>query len=545
MKKFTQTLTLTFSLLLLFQLSTVSIEAEEVVEVYLNNDLVEFNNFYGFPFIDEKDRTQVPFRLTLETFGAVVKWDGVNNIAKATKGNITVEVPIGEKYIYKNGEMIITDTEAVIINDRTYLPIRTVMEAFDCEVIWISNGKKVFIDYETKSQISSVPVAYDMRENNLVSSVKDQGDIGACWAFAALGAIESDLLPNERYDFSEDHLSLTHGYNLLQDDGGDFKVALSYFASWSGPVLEADDPYGDFVANEKAVTKKHIQEAIFIPSKNYTQIKLSILLYGGVQSLIYMEPNIESSTSGTYNIETSAFCYKGQMAYNHDVVIVGWDDNYPKENFTVQPSANGAFICKNSYGESFGDGGYLYISYEDVHIGTKNIVYSKVEKLNNYDNIYQTDMLGWIGRIGYGNSTAYFANVYEPENEEELVATSFYATDNNTSYEIYLVEDFTSKKDLNSRTLITRGTIEFAGYYTIEFENPLSIGEQFAVVVKITTPNSRLPVAVEYYRDVPWLDEVDISDGKGYMSPDGVTWERTEDLVESNVCLKAFTNNIN
>ena len=37
--------------------------------------------------------------------------------------------------------------------------------------------------------------------------------------------------------FSEDHMSLTHGYKVDQADGGDFNIAMAYFSRWSGPVL--------------------------------------------------------------------------------------------------------------------------------------------------------------------------------------------------------------------------------------------------------------------------------------------------------------------
>lgn len=517
--------------------------AQEEVNVFLNNEQIIYDNNYGFPFIDENNRTQVPFRLTLELFGAEVSWDEKNQTAIAEKDGVVVKVPIGEKYIYRNDEIIINDTESIIIDNRTYLPIRIVMEAFGCDVVWVSEGRGVYIDYSTSSiSISTIPIKYDLRDVNKVTSVKNQEDIGACWAFAALGAIESVLMPNQILDFSEDHLSLTHGYDLSQSEGGDFHVALSYFTSWSGPVFEEEDIYGDGIANNNALPQKHIQEAKILPYKDYLAIKLSILLYGGVQSSIYVADNIENSEF--YNISTNAFCYTGNEIYNHDVVIVGWDDEYSKENFNNEPENNGAFICKNSYGLEFGEEGYFYISYEDTTIGSSSLVYSRIDDVNNYSNIYQTDILGWIGRVGYGSDTAFFSNVYEVQNEKEVLsATGFYATGPNTSYEVYLANDFQNKDDFDNLQLLKRGTFEYTGYYTVDFE-PIEVINKFAVVIKITTPDSNLPVAVEYYREVPWLSIVDIDDGEGYMSIDGKNWERTEEIVKSNVCLKAFTNTI-
>ena len=68
----------------------------------------------------------------------------------------------------------------------------------------------------------------------------------------------------------------------------------------------------------------------------------------------------------------------------------------------------------------------------------------------------------------------------------------------------------------------------------------MSAGEPFAVAVKIHTPGTTQPVAVEYAGSGR-TGNVDISDGEGYISFDGGTWERTEESKGCNVCLKAYS----
>lgn len=526
---------------LLFTLEVQGMATYQGVKVTLNGKQVLYNSTYGYPFIDGNDRTQVPFRLTLQTFGAKVSWDPYSKTAIATKGTVEVRVPVGEKYIIKNKEKIIIDAPSVIISGRTYLPIRHVLEAFGAKVSWNASTKTVVATYDNNLLLNMLPSRYDAREARKISPVRDQGTIGACWAFAAMAAMEAAILPYEVYNLSEDHMSLNHGYNLSQNEGGDFGVALAYLARWSGPVLESADPYGDGTTNPNALPVKHVQEAVLLPDKDYNAIKRSVLKYGAVQTTLFIQ-DVDNRVLGRYyNSATYAYHYDGTSKANHDVAIVGWDDSYSASNFTVRPSRDGAFICKNSYGEAFGDGGYFYVSYDDAVIGRDNIVYAKVQSRYNYDSIYQSDWLGWTGRIGFGRPTAFFANVYETKGAESLRAASFYATDENTSYEVYVVPSFGGVEDFSNKILAARGVLDYAGYYTIDFDVPRTVDGRFAVAVKITTPDSQFPVAAEYDIDEDWMGEVDLGDGEGYMSYDGISWESTEDVLEANVCLKAFT----
>lgn len=520
-------------------------EAASDVTIILDGKVVTFEDTLGAPFIDSANRTQIPFRGVLEAFGADVTWDALQREAVAEKDDVKVRVPIGERFIIKDLDVILMDTEAVIIEGRTYIPVRAVLEAFGADVSWNAATRTVsIVSPPPVFVISRLPELYDLREFGKLSSVKDQYDIGACWAFATLGAIESCLMPDISYDFSEDHISLSHGYDLTQDEGGDFQISLAYLSRWSGPILEVEDPYGDGVYNQTAKAAIHIQEAIIIPEKDYPAIKRAILEYGGVQTSIHIRDIVSQHFGDAYNDITNSFYYSGDEPPNHDVVIVGWDDAYSRRNFNVEPDRDGAFLCRNSYGDNFGNDGYFYVSYDDVLIGRENIVYSGIESNDNYDNIYQSDWLGWIGRIGFGEETAYFSNAYTTEGPEMLEAVSFYATDVDTIYEVYVVPQFNGVEDFSNMTFVAEGFLDYAGYYTVKFDESVPVDGEYAVIVKIKTPGSTYPVAAEYSKEVDWLGEVNINDGRGFMSYDGLSWESTEEVLESNVCLKAFTSNI-
>jgi C1A family cysteine protease len=526
--------------------SEAAVATTVAIEVYLNDAKVKFDTNLGLPFIDKARRTQIPFRAVLESFGAYVEWLPNEKVAVASKGSIEVRIPVGTNYIVRNTEVIRLDTNSIIKDGRNYIPLRAVMEAFGAKVAWDNELKHLKVTYSTTAPIiNKLPTVYDLRNVNKLTPVKNQLNIGACWAFATLGAIESSLLPNKIYDFSEDHISLNHGYNLTQDEGGDFQISLAYLARWSGPVYESEDPYGDRVTKTGLKAAVHVQEAIILPDKDYSAIKRYIIKYGGVQTSIHIRDIVQREFGAAYNPKTNAFYYQGNSVPNHDVVIVGWDDNYSVTNFTTQPSKKGAFICRNSYGSTFGDKGYFYVSYSDSLIGKANIVYTKIEANTNYDYIYQSDWLGWVGRIGYGKETAYFSNVYTAKTKQALSAVSFYATGMDTTYEVYVVSKYVSVDDLkNNRTLVASGYLDYAGYYTIPLKNPITVSGNYAVIVKITTPDATSPVAAEYVLGADWSNTVNLKDGKGFMSLYGNSWESTENVLEANVCLKAFTKDL-
>lgn len=279
----------------------------------------------------------------------------------------------------------------------------------------------------TSSETSILPSHYDLRERGRAPQVKNQGNKGTCWAASSLAALESMLLPEENDIFSTDNMSLGNSFGLGQNDGGEYTMSLAYLTAWQGPVLEKDDPYdGELTKNLAPV--KHVQEAQIIESKDLEKIKEAVFKYGAVETSIYSTLQNVNSRSEYFNQETNSYCYVGSEKPNHDVAIIGWDDSYAKENFPGDLEGDGAFICQNSWGKDFGDNGVFYVSYYDTNVGIHNLVYTGVEDTDNYDTIYQSDLCGWVGQLGYNRDTIYGANVYIAENNENLEAAGFYAT---------------------------------------------------------------------------------------------------------------------
>ena len=210
----------------------------------------------------------------------------------------------------------------------------------------------------------------------------------------------------------------------------------------------------------------------------------------------------------------------------------------------METKGNGAFICMNSWGTEFGDYGLFYVSYYDTNIGVHNVVYTGIEDTDNYDNIYQSDICGWVGQLGYESDTAYFSNVYTATQDEVIKAVGFYATDKNTSYDIYVVEDFYDTLSFDSMKYIQSGSLENAGFYTVDLKREIEVeaDKKYAVVIKIKTPNAIHPIAIEYVAGKSTRNVI-LNDGEGYISYTGNTWEHVEESKNCNICLKVYTNN--
>ena len=425
-----------------------------------------------------------------------------------------------------------------------YVPADILATGFSYAYVFnVVNNEASLIN--TKNAEKIIPTKYDYRTDGRMGMVKDQESHSTCWAFAALTALESTILPDRVRDYSEKNMTLNNGYLVSLMSGGDYSMAMSYLAAWRGPILEDSEVgYGAYDTPTDVMPDVHVQEIQLIKGKDLDAIKKAAFLYGGVETSIYMAIDANNLDSYYFNKENNAYCYMGIDRPNHEVVIIGWDDNYSKNNFNFTPEGDGAFICQNSWGENFGEKGVFYVSYYDSNIGMNNVIYTGVESNDNYDNIYQTDICGLVGHMGYESEEAYFANAYTAISDEILEAVSFYATEKNTEYEIFFVDNFENTEDFSKKYFVKRGTFTNAGYYTVKLDREIKLdaGKKYAVVVRIKSPNAVRPVAIEYVASYE-TSNVDISDGEGYISYKGKIWERVEETKQCNICLKMFTNN--
>lgn len=381
---------------------------------------------------------------------------------------------------------------------------------------------------------SVLPPKFDLRTQGRLSSVKNQHQNGDCWSFATMAALESFLMPSV-YDFSEKHLVDHSGFFDVRSRGGSMHMGLAYLARQEGPVSEESDPYGSFGTVDGLQPTAYVRSAYQVPK---SEIKQMIMQYGAVQTAIYST----GLDSKYFNRKTSSQFIDRNWNENHEVVIVGWDDEYPKENFNITPKENGAWIAKNSWGETWGERGYYYISYEDMTIAKDNMVYTDVSSTKWYDQIYQYDEYGRRGTYGYKAAHIkdnWFANVFEKKSGgERLKSVAFYTNEPQIPYEIWIDTNF--KGHFGSLRKVYSGMMDHSGYHTVDLPQEEAItGDRFAVAIKIGY-RREYPIAIE--KNVEWyLYKAAANRGESFISSNGTFWEDLYELEGANVCLKAFT----
>ncbi len=504
----------------------------------------EYTNLNDGIYMDEQRRIMVPAQMIRDAFDCSAHLYDNRRLVIEKKDDI-LEFEVNKDYYIRNKEKQKQPHTIVEKDGRLCLPFEILAKELGYTYDWDIETNTLSVQSIPSADGRSLPYRYDLREKGRAPKVRDQGPYGTCWAFASLTALESSLLPEEELLLSVDHMNQNNSFTSSSKDGGQYTMAMAYLAAWQGPVYEADDPYGDGVTDRALTAVRHVQEMQIIDGKNLDGIKKAVFQYGGVESCIYTTLQSADGESASYNPKTNAYCYLGEEKPNHDVVIIGWDDHFARSNFRTPVADNGAFICQNSWGTAFGDDGVFYVSYYDTNIGMHSLVFTEIEESTNYDRIYQADLCGWVGQMGYKKESIYGANVYTAKSEEDVAAAGFYTTDRDTSYKVYLVPEFTDPDSLNNRILVAQGQFAYAGYHTVRFEQSIRIaaGRKFAVAVWLSTPNALRPMAIEYAAD-ELTRQVALDDGEGYISAQGTKWADAKEKLNCNLCIKAYTRKV-
>ncbi len=396
-----------------------------------------------------------------------------------------------------------------------------------------------------------IPDSYDSRNEwpEVITPVKNQF-FNTCWAHGISFAAEADILKNNKIpgmtvknlDLSERVLAYTAMNNQKFKDidplgnsldeysndirspgapnfysfGGSRNISLLYYNRWMAPVNELDSegkpnpethasyigPEGEDDIDVKYATPDsgyivaHLENALFINPKDLDIVKKNIMKHGGVDCSYYVPDGDEYMGKD----KKSIYCYDDGMSPNHEVALIGWDDNYSRKNFDHseghQPEKDGAWLLRNSWGEGSGDKGYYWISYEDKSLS--DITALDMASPDNYDNNYY--YIGISNYEKYYSSGTTFATVFKAKEQgginQALKAISLSTCTADITYDVKIYkgkyEDLVAAPDCTEDVVATAtGTLGCAGIHKIDLNNEVQLkaGEGFSVVILLNSMN--------------------------------------------------------
>jgi cathepsin L len=201
----------------------------------------------------------------------------------------------------------------------------------------------------TKSQ------AFDWRSRGRVTSVRDQGQCGACWAFATLGAYEGNYLVTKNVPIHGSEQDILDCSGAGSCNGGWWEKALDFLiptGTLSADVLKYTGVQGTCVLKAprpyQALVWGFVRNDAGIPT--IAEMKDALCRYGPLAVGVRITEAFKSYTGEVFNEDD-------QGDVNHGVTLVGWDDSKK------------AWLIKNSWGETWGMSGYMWITYGSNRIG--------------------------------------------------------------------------------------------------------------------------------------------------------------------------------
>ena len=367
-----------------------------------------------------------------------------------------------------------------------------------------ANKTVAITDSQTTEEVGRyVPNSFSLQ--SYMTPAKNQGGCETCWIFAAIGGLEAlvSISTNGTIqpDYSEMnvkncHQNLDAGANRCTDRGTSWNA--TGHLGLRGAVLEADDPYvnptTDFVCDTGLTIQVFPMEFGLIPASGValppavappatTAAIKEALYYKGVPINNALYNASVYAAGAAFHHGDPAVCGASSDNATHNILIVGYDDSYPRAC-----GGTGAWLVKNSYGTGYGDNGYFWIGYDQARIGTDSSFYSAYrtqyagEVIRHYDEGCNNESQGYaVSNYGVVKFTA--------DRDEVIRRVDFFTAKGFSTYEITIATSMSTKPGLVPAGVlgVQTGSIEYAGFYSIELATPINISNGTSYYVYVST----------------------------------------------------------
>ena len=166
---------------LLITLVPVAFAANEL-KVLVGGKAIDFPD--AKPFIDQNNRTQIPIAVLARALGADVSWDQGTQTARIVKAGKQITITIGKSEMSVDDEIVNMDTAAVLLSNRTFIPVSFVAQALDYTVRWDAINSTVSLTQNNQAFAYRLMESLPKDSNYMVSPIS----IKIAFAMVANGA---------------------------------------------------------------------------------------------------------------------------------------------------------------------------------------------------------------------------------------------------------------------------------------------------------------------------------------------------------------------
>ena len=234
----------------------------------------------------------------------------------------------------------------------------------------LSTNLPIRPDHSADSHIGNIPSRFDWRDQRILTPVKHQMNLGSCGVFSAVAVFEA-LIKKETgalVDLSEQQI--INGSKDWVPSGISSVNAMKYMQE-HGLVLEERLPYQDRQTDQmpdgppdyKLTDYHYIVTNTLVLAEKISTIKQALIKFGPVATNMVFFKDLDQYRHGIY-----VYDGRSREQGGHWVVIVGWQDDPEVKN-------GGYWICRNSWGDKWGENGYFNIAYGECGIDDFWFVY--------------------------------------------------------------------------------------------------------------------------------------------------------------------------